>query len=103
MQKFFIRYSINYVFLKLHGMIGLHLIICHSFHAWQDSRYVHARYDVINVYQDRVRMSEFVKKKLHNAQYEDGKAFYMSTRGEEDLLYCKKILRLPKKLVSLIH
>ena len=49
-------------------------------------------------------MSEFVKKKLDNAQYEDGKVFYMSTRGrgEEDLLYFKRILHLPKELVSLI-
>ena len=70
------------------------------FHAWQDSRYVKARYDVISVDQDKVRMSEFIQKKLESdKKYEDGKAFYTSSLDEEDLLYCKKILRAPNELV----
>ena len=71
------------------------------FHAWQDSRYVKARYDIISVDQDKVRMSEFVQKKLESdTKYEDGKAFYTSSLDEEDLLYCKKILHAPNQLVS---
>ena len=71
------------------------------FRAWQDSRYVKARYDIISIDQDKVRMSEFVQKKLESdTKYMDGKAFYTSSLDEEDLLYCKKILHAPNKLVS---
>ena len=51
-------------------------------------------YRVIDVDQDCVRMSKFIETKL-KCQYEDGKAFYEVTENdsEEDLLYCKKILR----------
>ena len=51
-------------------------------------------YRVLEVGEDDVRMSKFIETKL-NGQYEDGKAFYEVTENdpEEDLLYCKKILR----------
>ena len=51
-------------------------------------------YRVLDVDQDCVRLSKFIETKL-NCQYEDGKAFYEVTEDdlEEDLLYCKKILR----------
>lgn len=37
-------------------------------------------------------MSKFIESKL-SCQFEDGKAFYEATGNEEDLLYCKKMLR----------
>ena len=51
-------------------------------------------YRVLDVDQDCVRLSKFIETRL-NCQYEDGKAFYAVTEDdlEEDLLYCKKILR----------
>ena len=51
-------------------------------------------YRVLDVDQDCMRLSKFIETKL-NCQYEDGKAFYEVTEDdlEEDLLYCKKILR----------
>lgn len=58
----------------------------------QDSLYQTGNYAVLDVDQDHVRMSKFIESKL-NCQYEDGKAFYEATENEEDLLYCKKILR----------
>ena len=51
-------------------------------------------YRVLDVDQDCVRLSKFIETRL-NCQYEDRKAFYEVTEDdlEEDLLYCKKILR----------
>ena len=57
--------------------------------------YRHGSYTVLDVDQDHMRMSKFVEVKL-KCQYEDQKAFYEATENEENLLYCKKILR-PKK------
>lgn len=56
--------------------------------------YKTGNFAVLNVDQDSVRMSKFIEAKL-NCQHEDGKAFYEVTESdlEEDLLYCKKILR----------
>ena len=62
--------------------------------SWQDPRYINGKYAVLEVDKDNVRMSKFIKTKL-NCQFEDRKAFYEAEK-EEDLLYCKKILR-PKK------
>lgn len=49
---------------------------------------------VLIVDQDSVRMSKFIEAKL-DCQYKDERAFYevMESDSEEDLLYCKKILR----------
>ena len=49
-------------------------------------------YTVLDVDQDCVRLSKFIETKL-NFKYEEGKAFYEVIENEEDLLYCKKILR----------
>ena len=54
-------------------------------------------YTVLDVDQDCVRMSKFIETKF-NCQYEDGKAFY-EAENEEDLLYCKKVLRPQTKEV----
>ena len=56
--------------------------------------YKTGNYRVLEVGEDCVRLSEFIETKL-NCHYEDGKAFYEVTESdsEEDLLYCKKILR----------
>ena len=43
-------------------------------------------------------MSKFIEQKL-NCQYEDGKAFYEVMENEEDLLYCRKVLRPQTKEV----
>ena len=61
---------------------------------WQDSRYLKGIYSLLEVDQDHntVRMSKFIENEL-NCQFEDEKAFYEITESEEDLLYCKKILR----------
>ena len=59
---------------------------------WQDSMYRTGNYTVLDVDVDCVRMSKFIETRL-NCQHEDGKAFYEVTENEEDLLYCKKILR----------
>ena len=48
---------------------------------------------------DNVRMSEFIKKKLH-IRFENGKAFYEFTQNDsEDLLYYKEValVRKPTK------
>ena len=66
--------------------------------SWQDSRYKSGNYRVLDVDQDCVRMSKFIENKL-NCQYKDGNAFYEVTEKEEDLLYCKKILRPQTKEV----
>ena len=60
-------------------------------------------YRVLDVDQDCVRLSKFIETKL-NCQYEDGKAFYEVTEDdlEEDLLYCKKILRPEVDKVGII-
>ena len=62
--------------------------------------YKTGNYRVLKVNEDCVRLSKFIKAKL-NCQFEDGKAFYEVTEddSEEDLLYCKKILRLQKNEV----
>ena len=56
--------------------------------------YKTGNYRVLEVDQDCVRLSKFIEVKL-DCQYEDGKAFYEVTEddSEENLLYCKKILR----------
>ena len=64
----------------------------------QDSRYIHGKYSVLEVDKDCVRMSKFIEAKL-GCKYKDGKAFYEAEK-EEDLLYCKKILRPQKREVS---
>jgi hypothetical protein len=46
-------------------------------------------------------MSKFIKTKL-GCQYEDRKAFYETSEREEDLLYCKKILRPQKEEVNFV-
>jgi hypothetical protein len=69
---------------------------------WQDSNYQTGKYTVLDVDVDSMRLSKFIETKL-NCQYEDGKAFFEVTENEgaaeieEDLLYCKKILR-PKRM-----
>ena len=56
--------------------------------------YKSGNYRVLEIDQDCVQLSKFIETKL-NCQYEDGKAFYEVTEDdlEEDLLYCKRILR----------
>lgn len=71
-------------------------------HTWsmdlrQDSKYIKGKYRVLEVDKDRVRMSKFIETKL-KCQFEDWKAFY-EAESEEDLLYCKKILRPIKEEV----
>ena len=56
---------------------------------------MNGKYTVLEVDEDNVRMSKFIATKL-NCKYEDGKAFYEAEK-EEDLIYCKKILR-PQKV-----
>ena len=69
---------------------------------WQDSRYQAGNFTVLDVDNDCVRMSKFIETKL-KCKYEDGKAFYEVTENEEDLLYCKKILRPEKDKVFCRH
>ena len=52
------------------------------------------KYTLLEVDENNVRMSKFIERKLRR-QFEDKKAFY-EAENEEDLRYCKKILR-PKK------
>ena len=66
---------------------------------WQDSMYRSGKYGVLDVDQDCVRMSEFIKTNL-NCKFEDRKVFYEVTENEEDLLYYKKMLRPQMKKVS---
>ena len=66
----------------------------------QDSRYISGKYTVIEVDEDCVRMSKFIRTKL-NHKYEDGRAFYAAEK-EEDLLYYKKILRPKKEEVNFV-
>lgn len=56
-------------------------------------------YRVLEVDEDCVQMSEFIKKKL-KCEFEDRKTFYEMTENKEDLLYCKKILRPQTKEVT---
>ena len=60
----------------------------------QNSMYKTGNYKVIDVDEDCIRLSKFIETKL-DCKYEDGHAFYEMTEGdsEEDLIYCKKILR----------
>lgn len=46
--------------------------------------------------EDNVRMSEFIKEKLHIDHFEYGQAFYEFDQAE-DLLYYKDIVLLPEK------
>ena len=59
---------------------------------------MNGKYSVLEVDEDCVRMSKFIETKL-DCQYKDGKAFYVAGK-EEDLLYCKKILRPQKEQVN---
>ena len=59
---------------------------------------MNGKYMVLEVDEDSVRMSKFIETKL-GCQYEDGRAFYDAGK-EEDLLYCKKILRPQKEEVN---
>ena len=61
---------------------------------------MYGKYSVLEVDKDCVRMSKFIETKL-SCQYEDRKAFYEAGK-EEDLLYCKKILRPQKKEVNFV-
>ena len=56
----------------------------------QNSRCINGTYTVLEVDQDRVRMSTFIETKL-NCKFEDRKAFY-EAETTEDLLYYRKIL-----------
>jgi hypothetical protein len=58
------------------------------------------KYSVLEVDEDCVRMSKFVETKL-GSPYEDEKVFYTAEK-EEDLLYCKKILRPQKEEVNIL-
>ena len=62
----------------------------------QDLMYKTGNYSVLDVDEDCVRLSEFIEANLGlNCKYKDGNAFYEVTEDdpEENLLYCKKILR----------
>ena len=50
---------------------------------------------VLEVDYDNVQMAEFVKEKLR-VKFENGKAFYEFTQMEEDLLYYKDVVVMPK-------
>ena len=58
------------------------------------------KYAVIEVDEESVRMSKFIETKLE-CQFEDRKAFYEADK-EEDLLYCRKALRLTKEAVNFL-
>lgn len=51
-------------------------------------------FDVLEVDEDYVKMSEFVTAKL--GTFENGRAFYEFNREEEDLLYYKEVVRMNK-------
>ena len=51
---------------------------------------------ILEVDEDNVQMAKFVKKKLHEIKFENGRAFYEFTEKEEDLLYYKDIVLMSK-------
>ena len=56
---------------------------------------------VLKVNEDYVQMSDFVKKNL-GVKFENGKAFYELTQ-EEDLLFYKEVVQMPKVMVCVVH
>ena len=52
----------------------------------------------LTVTEDNVRMSDFVTK--GKGSFESGKAFYEFKDKDEDLLYCRKAMNIPKGVVS---
>ena len=50
---------------------------------------------MLEVDEDNVQMAKFVTEKL-KVKFENGKAFYEFTQMEEDLLYYKDVVVMPK-------
>lgn len=59
---------------------------------------------MLKVDEDNVQMAKFVKDKLKqdNAEFENGKAFYEFIHMEEDLLFYKDVVLMPKVLKTVI-
>ena len=53
-------------------------------------------FHVLEVDEDNLRMSEFVKRKL--GSFESAKAFYEFIRKEEDLPCCRKVIHMQDKV-----
>ena len=56
-------------------------------------------FHVLEVNEENVRMSEFVKRKLKISSFERGRAFYEFTL-KEDLPYCRKVVRMTKNTTT---
>lgn len=66
----------------------------------QYPNFVKEQFRVLKVNEDNTRMSSFVMQELHDIvdSYENGRTYYEFT-GEEDLLYYKQVMKVPKSLV----
>ena len=51
---------------------------------------------VLEVDEDNVQMAKFIKDKLGEDKFENGKAFYEFTQREEDFLFYKDVVLMPK-------
>ena len=54
---------------------------------------------VLKVDEDNVPMSHFVKKALGVTEFKAGSAYYEFTQSEEDFLYYKDVVRMPKVIL----
>ena len=105
------------VYIKLINLKPCILISVYYYILWQDSNYQTGKYTILDVNDDCVRLSKFIETKLTGCQYEDGKAFYEVMENEaatkqeesdaieieENLFYCKKILRPIKNEVYIYY
>ena len=51
--------------------------------------------------EDNVQMAKFVEQKLDKVKFENGKAFYEFIQKEEDFLFYKDVVLMPK--VKSVH
>ena len=61
----------------------------------QNPNYTSQQFYVLEVDEDNVQMANLVEKKL-KVKFENGRAFYEFTQTEEDLLFYKDVVRMPK-------
>lgn len=56
---------------------------------------------MLEVDEDNVQMAKFIKDKLNKVKFENGRAFYEFTQREEDLLFYKDVVLMPKVIIKL--
>ena len=59
------------------------------------------QFRVLEVDEDNVQMAKFVEQKINKVKFENGKAFYEFTQMEEDFLFYRDVVLMPK--VKLMH